>query len=223
MTVSGGTDGSLAERSLGEIAATLPGATVVFRRHKLDFCCGGDISLAIAATRKGLDVSAIVGELSALSADNTALPAATNDLIDRILERYHAVHRRELEELRHLAQKVERVHAGRPDVPVGLYALLEDIADELDAHMEKEEMVLFPSMRAGGHPMLAGPVTVMRHEHLDHGQHLAALERIAHDFEAPADACGTWRALYVGLRKFADDLMEHIHLENNVLFPRFEA
>jgi regulator of cell morphogenesis and NO signaling len=214
---------SLAQRSLGEIAASLPGATAVFRRHKLDFCCGGAESLDGAARRKGLDPAPIAAELARLAPQPSALPDSVEGLVGHVLERYHAVHRRELPELRKLAARVEAVHAGHADVPAGLADLLARMQGELESHMQKEEQVLFPLMRGGGHPMIGQPIGMMRHEHDHHGEELAALAALTHDMMPPDGACNSWRALYSGLGKLAEDLTEHIHIENNILFPRFEA
>jgi regulator of cell morphogenesis and NO signaling len=212
-----------AGRTLADIASALPGATAVFRRQKLDFCCGGRVPLAEAAAAKGLDADAIAAELATIAreAGPVAAPLANDDLITLIETRYHATHRRELPELVRLARRVEAVHAGHSLAPTGIAALLARMATELEDHMQKEEQILFPLMRQGGHAMIAHPISVMLAEHDDHGVNLHELERIAHGFEAPDDACPTWRALYVGARKLTDDLMEHIALENNVLFPRF--
>ncbi len=114
----------LATCSLGEIAASLPGATAVFRRHKLDFCCGGSESLVEAARKKGLDPAAIEAELTGLPPQDNPVPDNTDDIINYILERYHEVHRRELPELHNLATRVEEVHAGDPSVPKALSQLL---------------------------------------------------------------------------------------------------
>jgi regulator of cell morphogenesis and NO signaling len=211
-------------RTLADIAATLPGATSVFRRHKLDFCCGGRVPLADAAAERGLTLAGLEAELDAVaSACRPAeRPEDTHDLIALIEARYHMVHRRELPELLRLARRVEVAHKNHPDLPAGIAALLERMNIELEAHMQKEEQVLFPLMRGGGHPMIAQPIALMLAEHDDHGAHLRSLETMTNDFTVPDDACPTWRALYVGAKKLADDLMEHIHLENNVLFPRFQ-
>ncbi len=214
---------SFATRTLADIAVTLPGATAVFRRHKLDFCCGGRVQLAEAASAKGLALEGLVDELAAIGDASAPLPAAegTPELIDLIVTRYHDVHRRQLPELARLARRVEAVHKDNPDVPRGLAALLETMGAELEDHMQKEEQVLFPLMRRGGHPMIGQPIAMMLAEHDDHGAHLRELERLTGDFTVPDGACTTWRALYAGSRKLADDLIEHIHTENNVLFPRF--
>lgn len=212
----------MAERTLGDIAAGLPGASAVFRTHKLDFCCGGGETLAHAAAARGIDVMAIEAALAAL--EQPAAVQAPEDparLIDHILSRYHETHRRELPELIRLARKVEAVHRDHPQVPAGLAVLLETMAAELELHMQKEEGMLFPMMKAGGNPMIIHPIGCMRHEHDDHGERLRAVEALTGDLVIPDGACATWKALYAGLAKLIDDLMEHIHLENNVLFPQF--
>lgn len=215
--------GAFAARPVAEIAAALPGATAVFRRHKLDFCCGGQAPLADAVTARGADLGTVEAELAALLPAQVGAPEATEDLIALIESRYHATHRRELPELIRLARRVEAVHGDRAEAPHGLAALLSEIAGELEEHMQKEEQVLFPLMRRGGHPMIGQPIGMMRHEHDSHGAQLRALDALTTGGVPPAAACNTWRALYAGTRKLTDDLMEHIHLENNVLFPRFGA
>ena len=213
---------SIANHSLGEIAATLPGSTSVFRRHKLDFCCGGAQSLAEAARSKGLNAAAIEAELKALAPRDSEVPDNVDDMIDYIVERFHNVHRRELPELRKLAARVEAVHAGHAAVPAGLADLLERMQGELESHMQKEEQILFPMMRTGGHPMIVHPIGMMRHEHDEHGVALRSLAALTNDLTLPEGACNTWRALYAGLGKLVEDLTEHMHIENNILFPRFE-
>ena len=214
-----------ADRTLADIATTLPGATAVFRSEKLDFCCGGDVSLRDAAAAKASDLNATVAKLEGLAA--TAQPAAppeeTNALITLIETRYHQAHRRELPELIRLARRVEAVHRAVASAPIGLADRLERVAAELESHMQKEEQILFPLMRQGGNPAIGGPIRRMTAEHDDHGAHLHAIEALTNDFTPPDEACTTWRALYTATHKFVDDLVEHIHIENNQLFPRFVA
>jgi regulator of cell morphogenesis and NO signaling len=211
-----------AARPIGEIAASLPGAAAVFRRYKLDFCCGGAIALAEAAAKRGAPLAEIEAALAALTPGPSELPEAIDALIRDIITRFHEVHRRELPELIALARRVERVHADSPDVPAGLAALLEEIESELEEHMAKEEQVLFPMMRSS-HPLVTTPIAVMRHEHDAHAVHLRALEAITHGHAPPSGACTSWRALYAGTRKLGEALVEHMHIENNILFPRFGA
>jgi regulator of cell morphogenesis and NO signaling len=212
------------DQSIGQIAVDLPGATAVFRRLKLDFCCGGQISLKQAASDRGLDASAILSELSALHRDHAA-PAVTEPtaLIDYILARYHTVHRAQLPELIRMARRVEAVHRENPLVPVGLADFLEAAEQELLSHMGTEESILFPMLRVGGNPFVVHPIAMMRTEHVQHGVMLEKLAELTCDATPPAGACNTWRALYAGIAQLNDDLINHIHLENNVLFAQFDA
>lgn len=143
-------------------------------------------------------------------------------LIDHIVTHYHAVHRAEMADLIQLASAVEAAHPAHPEAPRGLTDLLRRMAWEMEAHMQKEEHGLFPELRAGGERM-AMAMAVMRDEHEDHAARLDQLSTLTRHHQAPADACVTWRRLYAGTAKFADDLREHIRLENGVLFPGFGA
>lgn len=217
---------TLQDHSLGQLARQIPGATRIFHEHGLDFCCGGKQSLRDAAQRKGLDaaaVAAIAAQLRALQDEadpsaqdwNTAAPAA---LIEHILVRFHARHREQLPELIRLARRVEQVHGERAECPLGLADHLSEMLGELESHMQKEEQVLFPMLLRGLHAAASRPIAVMRAEHDDHGVALQRLAELTDDITLPRAACNTWRALYLGLRALREDLMEHIHLENNVLF-----
>lgn len=213
-----------ADQSIGQIAVQLPGATAIFRRLKLDFCCGGQISLQQATQSKGLDIEAVMTELRTLQRPQ-ALPAVVDPaaLIDHILTRYHDVHRNQLPELIRMARRVEAVHRDNPHVPVGLAEHLENMEEELNAHMLKEETVLFPALKSGGSPFVGQPIAMMRSEHVDHGAQLDKLMQLCHNATPPAGACNTWRALYAGIAQLNEDLINHIHLENNVLFVQFET
>ncbi len=213
----------LCRRKIGEIAATIPGATDVFRKLKLDFCCGGDVTLEEAARTRGVDLNGLEQAIDGLEESGTAMsPSRTTDeLIDHILTRYHEAHRRELPELIRLARKVEAVHCDSPQVPRGLADTLQQMMGELEIHMKKEELVLFPAMRQGAASNLGLPIAQMRHDHDEHGEYLRELDNMTGSFTVPDGACRTWQALYAGTAKLAHDLMEHVHLENNVLFPRY--
>jgi len=212
------------EDTVATIAAELPGAADLFRRHGISFCCGGSVRFSEAAAKAGLAPSALLGELEALVATaKRDAPEETPELIGHILERYHETHRAELAWLIPLAEKVARVHGDHPAAPIGLAQVLERLRDDLDSHMRKEEQVLFPMMQRGGSPVIAHPIAQMRHEHDEEVEHLRAIEHVTHGLTLPPGACGSWTAHYTGLRKFTDDLVTHMHLENAVLFPRFEA
>jgi regulator of cell morphogenesis and NO signaling len=214
---------TLLDQSLGALARSIPGATQLFHEHKLDFCCGGKHSLREAAAGRGIDAKRIADRLEIMQADTMSeeldwrtRPAP--ELIAHILRRFHDRHREQLPELVRLARRVEEVHGDRPECPRGLANHLATMQQELESHMQKEEQVLFPILSRGYTPVLQGPVDVMRHEHEQHGEALQVLEALTHDITLPRGACNTWRALYLGLGALRADLVEHIHLENNILF-----
>ena len=152
-------------------------------------------------------------------------PAACEEtpaLIEHIVERYHQTHRREMPELVALARKVEKVHGTDPNAPHGLADALQAMVGELEVHMKKEELLLFPAMARGRADAVAAPIAGMRHDHDDHEEALARIAAITHGFRLPAGACRSWKRLYDGTRKLVEDIDEHIYLENEVLFPRFE-
>lgn len=215
----------LRARTVGDIAAVVPGATEVFRRFNLDFCCGGDVVLDTAARDHGIDIAEVERALNDLNKAEKPAPASleSGELIDHILARYHETHRRQLPELISLSRKVEAVHTGHPKVPSGLADVLQHMLGELEVHMKKEELILFPAMRGRSGRGLDVPIAQMRHDHDDHGERLRQIETLTGTFAVPDDACRSWQALYAGLAKLTSDLMEHIHLENNVLFPRYEG
>ena len=211
--------------SLGELASAHPAAGRVFLRHRLDFCCGGQRNLAEACRAAGLDPGAILDELAREAGDGE--PASSwdgrslDELVDHIEARYHWTLRRDLPPLIAAARRVERVHAAKPEVPAGLADLLEQFFREMQAHMTKEESVLFPMIRRGARgEAVYMPVRVMESEHDAHGRQLAQIRELTGDLQPPAVACTTWRALYSGLEALEAELMQHIHLENSVLFPR---
>ena len=209
---------------VGDIAGTLPGAAEVFRQNGISFCCGGKLSLAEAAAKQGVAVDALLQELNALeAAARRDAPTETLPLIDHILTRYHDTHRTEMDWLIPLAQKVETVHGDHEEAPLGLTEALLDLMEELDSHMAKDERVLFPMMRQGGHPAIQHPIAAMRHDHDTAAGLLRKVEHVTHGLTLPEGACRSWTALYTGLEKFTEDLVTHMHLENEVLFPRFGA
>jgi len=213
---------TLQEQSLGQLACDIPGATRIFHSLNLDFCCGGHKSLREAALGKDLDPALIADALNLLQDAGENQHDWRNEpperLIAHLLTRYHARHREQLPELIRLARRVEHVHGARSSCPNGLADLLTDLQQELEGHMLKEEQVLFPMLQQGFGPQAAPPIQVMRFEHDQHGQTLEKLLALTDNITPPVDACNTWRALYRGLLEFRDDLTQHIHLENNVLF-----
>lgn len=209
--------------TLGEWASNYAAASMVFMRHDLDFCCGGSVSLKQACQQKDIKAEAIVEEIISASADKQCPKwnsMEVGDIVDDILELFHKKHREDLQLLIPLARKVETVHADRSDSPQGLADFLQHLAFELDSHMQKEEMVLFPMIKSGNGKMAQGPIQVMMHEHIGHGENLLRLKQLANDYVLPVDACGSWNALYHGVAQLEMEIKQHIATENNVLFPK---
>lgn len=213
------------ETTLADLASGWAGASRVFQTHGLDFCCKGRQTLAAACAAKALPVDAVLAELRRAVEpvpDASRWEARSSaDLLAHILDHYHAGHRVEVPRLAAMAKKVEAVHQDHPQCPQGLAAHLRFLGDELELHMQKEEQVLFPWLLRGVGIDVRAPIACMLAEHEDHGRNLDRLRQLGRDYQVPADACPTWRALYLGLAALEREVMEHVHLENHVLFPRF--
>lgn len=216
----------LIDQPLGRLARNIPGSTRVFRQYQLDFCCGGKQSLGEALQNRGIDVTVVIAELEKLQQEpdgaRTWSEASAADLIDHIIQRYHNRHREQLPELCQLANRVEVVHVDHPECPRGLAEHLYHMLQELEQHMQKEEQILFPMLAGDFGIQSRGPMQVMRAEHDDHRVSLERIAELTHNLSLPRGACNTWRALYTGLEALRSDLMQHIHLENNILFADAE-
>lgn len=228
---------------VAKIAIQHPGTIRVFQRHGIDFCCGGKRPLAEAANEHGLDVDALCQEVAEAAAgpaenDRNWDEAPLAELVDHILTRYHDRLREDLPRLSAMAERVLTVHGDKhPDVLPALARTVHALRAELESHTMKEEQVLFPwicemerSARGGASrgcgvagmpgPGVEGPISMMEAEHDDAARALATLRRLTGGFEPPTGACTTFRGLYHGLAELESDTHRHIHLENNVLFPR---
>ncbi len=227
------------ETTVSQIAASSLAAVRVFERLGIDYCCGGKRSLVDACREKGYDPSAIGSELeSVMSAASTPAKdwgaAPLRELIEHIVGTHHEYLRRELGPLGARLDKVHRIYnekygptlTGLPEVFAGLRS-------ELEMHMHKEEMVLFPVITAyesavvAGSPLpgtpfgsVANPIRMMELEHDSAGRALADIRTITANYAIPEYACVTYRSLMAGLQELEQDLHMHIHLENNILFPR---
>ena len=212
--------------TVGQLAAQHPLATRVFARHAIDYCCGGGQTLEEICSHKGLDQEAVLDEIRK-EIQPSAVPeerwdqASLPDLIEHILTAYHEPLREELPRLESMARKVVRVHGDKePERLPELLSVYLALKSELEQHMMKEERILFPMIRQGQGTLANGPISVMEHEHDSAGKALGRLNELTDGYQVPAHACNTWRALWHGLAALEKSLHQHIHLENNILFPR---
>lgn len=223
----------LIDRTVGELVAERPGRSRIFETHGIDFCCQGGRTLAQACERKGVAVDDVLAGLAAEAAgptDHLANPAELPlpELCAYIVEAHHGYLRRELPRLRTMALRVAEVHGGHSPSLLEISRIYLAMADELASHILKEEQILFPAITGlcrgdSAFMPLDGPIACMLHEHDDAGQALARLRELTNGFQAPAEACNTYRALFAGLLELEEDLHRHIHLENSVVFPQAQA
>jgi len=223
----------LADRSVGEIVSENPSLSRVFQSYQLDFCCQGAKTLRQACEGKNLsleEVSEALEKAVTSGGEPESNPAllAPSALVDYIVETHHGYLRQELPRVHAMAERVAQVHGPRNTSLVQIYEVFSSLFLELDSHMRKEEEILFPTIKAifsdpPADPVFPGPiehpVDQMMHEHEEAGQALARLRELTQNFEPPADACNTYRALFAGLKDLEEDTHRHIHLENSVLFP----
>ncbi|HZN68222.1 MAG TPA: iron-sulfur cluster repair di-iron protein [Tepidisphaeraceae bacterium] len=218
--------------TVGQLVVERPSRARVFERFGIDYCCGGRKPLEQACRDRHVDPQLVLEELRKHDArrgperDWAAL--GLTRLADHIEQTHHDYLRQELPRLDFLTRKVAAVHGEHHPELVRLRDVFLAFKAELLNHMQKEELVLFPLCRrlengeapAGlGEAWLQRPLDVLTHEHDDAGAALAEMRRLTNDFEPPADACNTYRALFDSLKELEADMHQHVHLENNVLFP----
>ena len=228
-----------AEKTVREIAVETPSSVRVFESLGIDYCCGGGLSLPDACARANVSLSRALALLEEAGRDNSA--AAPVDwsakslaqVIDHIVNAHHVFVRTESPRLQALAAKVAGKHGPAHSELSQIELLFSELAQELRTHLMKEEQILFPYVVAMEQSVLTGsslpsscfgtvthPIAMMIAEHDGAGDILAQLRRLSNGFIPPPDACVSYAALYAGLAAFEADLHRHIHLENNILFPR---
>ena len=221
-------------RTVGELAAELPATIRVFESWKIDYCCGGRTPLPEACENAGKTVQEFVAELTRTAAD----PADRNwngdtltEMSTNIVAIYHTYTRDELQLLNPLAEKVLGVHGDRRPELAQVVSLVRDLTSDMIPHMLKEEQVLFPyveQLDAGENPTpffgtVKNPVRMMMAEHDRVGELLANLRLVTSDYTPPESACFSYRELYRRLEEFEMRTHEHVHIENNIYFPRAVA
>jgi regulator of cell morphogenesis and NO signaling len=220
--------------TVGSLAAQYPAATRIFERLGIDYCCGGSVPLADACSAKGVEWTAVLSEAEAGGSQKAGTDwqtAPLPELIEHIVSAHHVYLRTNLPRIEALLGKVRAAHSrNHGEMLERVSPIFEALKDELLSHLDKEEQILFPMIRqlAAGRPQAAhshcgsvsNPIRVMLMEHDSAGDALAALRSATSDYRLPEDACNTFKALYFELSELEKDLHQHIHLENNILFPR---
>ena len=223
--------------TIGEIVADDFRAAQVFSKYNIDFCCKGNRTLEEVCAKKQIPVSQLVEDLSeamtatAGSIDYAAWPSDL--LIDYIEKKHHRYIEEKTPALLQFLNKLCKVHGERNPELFRITELFTQSATDLAAHMKKEELILFPFIRkmvkakSSGQPLdmphfgtVENPVSMMKHEHETEGDRFEEIAQLTHNYQPPASACSTYKVTYAMLRDFQDDLHTHIHLENNILFPR---
>lgn len=228
---------TVAEPTVGEIAAQDYRKVEVFKKYGVDFCCGGKKTLSKVCAEKGIDQSELLRELQQAEKPGK-LPSQDYGswdpgfLADYIVQTHHKYILRAMPLIFEYTQKVAKVHGQQHPETVEAAQFFTRVMDELNRHMMKEENILFPYIKSlsdskptGKHPQppfgtVKNPVRMMEHEHDAVGELMEHIRDATHNYAVPENACNSFRYAYAKLQEFEEDLHQHIHLENNILFPK---
>lgn len=229
--------GTIGTKTVGELVATDYRAADVFKKYGIDFCCGGNVSLQELCSKKNLDFAEIEGDLQTIDSQfNKSYNFNKWDLgflIDYIINVHHSYVLENIPIITQYADKVAKVHGHHRKETVEISKLFKMVSEELRDHMQKEENILFPyiKMQVGakknGLPMpkasfgtVENPIGMMETEHENAGKAFRDIGTLSNDYNPPPEACNTYKVLYAKLHEFEEDLHRHVHLENNILFPK---
>jgi regulator of cell morphogenesis and NO signaling len=228
-------------QTVGQLAAHVLGATREFEKLGIDYCCGGNRSLGEACVDAKLSVDQVLARLKGLAVagpepDRPWTNESLSGLIEHISNKHHVFICEEGPHIQASAAKVVGAHGQNHPELLEAKQIFDDLSNELSVHLMKEEQILFPFVfrmeeaAAANEPAplamfgtVANPVRMMMQEHDGAGKALRKLRALTNNYAAPADACISYKALYDPLKGFEADLHQHIHLENNILFPRVIA
>jgi regulator of cell morphogenesis and NO signaling len=229
-----------ADETLGAIAAKDLRKAEVFKKYGLDFCCGGKKTVKEACAEKGIDVTKVEQELQNRDKSTfTARPLPYNDwnldfLADYIVNTHHSYVKKTIPDLKSYSEKVAKVHGAHHPELLQINKLAQEVCDEMAAHMVKEETVLFPyvkqlvaskisgngNVKFGNLGTVETPINMMEMEHEVVGNNMDEIRKISNNYALPEDACASYAFLFKTLDEFENDLHIHVHLENNILFPK---
>ena len=220
--------------NIGEVVAQDYKTASVFKTNKIDFCCNGNRTISDAAKKKNIDISLLINELEIASKtrsdDGIDFNSWPVDLLADYIQKIH--HKYVAEKLPIILQfldKLRKVHGGNNPELYKVYELFEGASTELVQHMNKEEFVLFPYARLKAKDTfdetstlgnVEDPVEMMKYEHENEGDRFREIRKLTNDYTLPSEACSTYKVTYSMLEEFEADLHKHIHLENNILFPK---
>ncbi|KIA88763.1 iron-sulfur cluster repair di-iron protein [Kaistella jeonii] len=225
------------ERTIGEMVAEDFKAAEVFRKYKIDFCCKGNRTIEEACENKKFNVEDVYKDLENISKEKSNDIDFNSWPLDLLADYVEKTHHRYVEEntavLLQYLSKLCKVHGDRHPELFEIYDLFKESATDLGAHMKKEELILFPfikkmvAAKAKGETFekphfgsVESPVAMMKHEHTIEGDRFVKIAELTNNYQFPDDACGTYQVTYKMLEDFENDLHKHIHLENNILFPK---
>lgn len=228
---------TITEKTVGQWVAEHPGAARIFEQAGIDYCCGGQRSLSEACSQAQVPLEQLQARLEQAAApapgERDWLAAGQGELAEHIVQKHHAYVRQELPRLEALIAKVKGVHGKNHPELIEIGRFWAEINQEMTMHMMKEENILFPYivelekavLGRGPQPVcmfgtVENPVRMMMMEHDSAGANVRSIRELTSDYTPPADACTSYRVLYEALAAFERDLHQHIHLENNILFPR---
>ncbi|MCF7797433.1 MAG: iron-sulfur cluster repair di-iron protein [Lentisphaeria bacterium] len=233
---------SVVDPTVGEIIAADFRKAAVFKRHGIDFCCGGNKSLSQAGKEAGIDPEVLRSELNSAQWEpgggtlDRFQTWSISLLIHYIIENHHNWLKTKLPEMTPLVQKISKVHGANHPETVKIAAIFQSVVDDLVPHLQKEEIVLFPYIekmvaaeKSGEEPprpvfgSVENPIRGMEADHQVVGELMDSIRELSGNYTVPEDACASYRMVYGFLSELADDLHQHIHLENNILHPKVRA
>jgi regulator of cell morphogenesis and NO signaling len=231
-------ESTTSDRTIGEIVAADFRTARVFENHGIDFCCGGKVALAATCTEKGLDIAVVARELEAVQNE----PAERSQnysswslpfLADYIVNTHHAYLKENDEQIAAYARKIASVHGAHHPEVIRISTIFDKIATDMTAHLQEEEEVFFPALKRADAARIARAtpdatdretirVSLLRlhREHEEIGDAVHEIHHLSKEYAIPGDVCNTFMLTYQKLREFENDLHKHVHLENNILFPK---
>lgn len=222
--------------SIGSIVAAFAGAGSLFKQHRIDFCCGGDRPLNEVLDEKKIEQAAFLAELNSLYASmlqradrgEDYRSYSSSDLIDHVVEVHHGYLNRELPALSQFVTKILRVHGQAHPELLKVHQLFHQVKMELEQHMIEEEEIVFPLIKqceGSGSPELlaqtAEAIAKLEADHSSVGDMLREIREVTSDYLLPEGACRTYTLTFQQLIELESDMFQHIHLENNIIFPRY--